>query len=813
MKRIIRHGWFILLILLAVLFGLAIFHGAGHYYFGNPKTDMYFHFYPCRVFMKRWLAQGIIPFWDPHVFGGCPVLEMQQRGLWYPISFLSILLFPARLSLLVEMFCHVTIGLLLSLFALRCCFRLSAAAAFVGACCYIFGETVFCRVIASHFTVVAVSGWMLLVLGATYRAIDCDRRAVHKWVALAIVASAAMIYAGSPQYVIYIIWAQIFMLLAAFPLSLAWRGVVTFISIWLVAALLSAPQWLPSAVYLPWSVRRAEYVNGLMQSTNLREWLNVLIEFILPMPFGDEVRNSHLLNKSIWELGSHMGAIVLLFMVIALATIFARRRSRRGRLGRLAFGGLGVVVLGLLLCAAVPLPGLGAFREPMKARAVFALGLTLLAAVGAELLRLAARNSASRFGKKVLTIGLCAAFVLLTFYLILYAFFSSALGLRFAHYLMGATPPYDDFNLFGWKLAQQNPAYLLAFILPAILKTATAILCALLLLFCVRCAKPAGRFAAACTALLLFAGATEVFWQELPLTVSRSPFDAAELPQPFIDEFASKIAATRAEHKPLWRVAINKQLPNFSHHMDGFYELSGYDPIRPAYCNIRNVLVGGNALWRDDQGKYKRIVALALGERFDTFDWDPAETITLQAKTVEVCPEASLLSLERNIVAGRLSLDNFGPTSAGLHFAVPASMARCEVGEQVAANDAAILETIKSNVGVTTLSETISIADCGVPPNRYAVDIQTAAPAFLLFRMTWLPGWRVTVDGGAPERPWIANNWMIGIPLESGIHHVVFTYMPSYLSASFVMGGIGLVLLVLIALWRRFRKNPKKITN
>ena len=55
--------------------------GGDSLYFGTRGSDLVTYFYPNRVFVHRWLARGVWPMWNPHVFGGYPVLESQQMAL------------------------------------------------------------------------------------------------------------------------------------------------------------------------------------------------------------------------------------------------------------------------------------------------------------------------------------------------------------------------------------------------------------------------------------------------------------------------------------------------------------------------------------------------------------------------------------------------------------------------------------------------------------------------------------------------------------------------------------------------------------
>ncbi|MDD4278661.1 MAG: hypothetical protein PHX74_02885 [Candidatus Sumerlaeales bacterium] len=746
--------------------------------------------------MSRWLSAGIVPFWDPHVFGGCPVLEMQQRGIWYPVSFLSILLFPPRLSLLFEMTAHIGLGLLVSWFALRKGFGLSFAAATIGASCYMFGSSMVGRVIASHYTVVAGSSWMLLVLGATYRSMSADVRCAWRWVAIASCVCAAMVYAGAPQYVIYVGWSQIAFLIGAFGFRQWKRSALIFACMWTCAALLSAPQWLPTMAYLPWSARAS---GDLMKSVPYIEYVTSLLEFLTPLPFGDEVRSAHLLQKSFWETASYPGMIGFVLALCALMSL-AVRSPRASRLGRITIGAVCVMLLGCYLCSNGKLPGMGSFREPLKARAVIVLGLSIMTAVGAELLCMSLVSRGKKIREKYCVVFLVVSCCLLLCYGAFAMELHTGRGLVFVDWLLGEQEPYDMMSVASWRAAKSNPQLLIDMLLPATYRAAGFVLCGMLLmLLSWYFAHGAQRRheQRLCLGLLLLIGAAEPYIIHLPLYRSQCPFDAADISAEMRSTFEPLIANARKQGEPLWRVAINRQLPNMSHHMEGLYETSGYDPIRPNGANTRQVLVGGFQQWEKDKSTAMALISSAIGQRYDCVDWAPNSGVPLKSVLKENNPLARLITLERNVVPGCLSDDNCGPTSSGLHFIVPPGMARSKSGDPVDEKFANTIRGIADGARNTT-SDTLRVLNDGTTPNQCEVEVNLGSPAVLLYHTTWLPGWRVRIDGGKEVQPWFANNWMIGLPIDGGKHHICFIYRPQHFALSWMLGAVGVVLMLAI---------------
>ena len=57
-----------------------------------PAGDFTEQYYPLHLFAAREWAQGRLPLWDPHIYGGQPALADIQSGALYPLNLLVILL-------------------------------------------------------------------------------------------------------------------------------------------------------------------------------------------------------------------------------------------------------------------------------------------------------------------------------------------------------------------------------------------------------------------------------------------------------------------------------------------------------------------------------------------------------------------------------------------------------------------------------------------------------------------------------------------------------------------------------------------------
>jgi hypothetical protein len=110
----------LLLALLAIFFGEAIFLGrkllpADIAYtdpvylryapadFIKPHNtllyDQAYQFYPSRVYTSQALRQGFLPFWNPYVYCGTPMMAEDQPAVFYPLNILSYVFSPPDATL------------------------------------------------------------------------------------------------------------------------------------------------------------------------------------------------------------------------------------------------------------------------------------------------------------------------------------------------------------------------------------------------------------------------------------------------------------------------------------------------------------------------------------------------------------------------------------------------------------------------------------------------------------------------------------------------------------------------------------------
>jgi hypothetical protein len=120
----------------------------GAFLFSTTKTagnfgDVWAYHLPLRELAASRLQQGQVPFWNPYLFGGEPMLANPQAGLFYPLSAL-FQLWPALVALNWSLLLHSAMALLgMQLLARRS--GLSAAGAAALGAAYAFSPFLLCR--------------------------------------------------------------------------------------------------------------------------------------------------------------------------------------------------------------------------------------------------------------------------------------------------------------------------------------------------------------------------------------------------------------------------------------------------------------------------------------------------------------------------------------------------------------------------------------------------------------------------------------------------------------------------------------------
>lgn len=158
-------------IVIALVFGRALLPGAGlpageagEMIWGD---DIHRAYYFYREFFNSFLAQGIWPWWNPYTFGGAPFIANPIVNIWYPPTWLFVVL-PLNLAYSWHIALHLLWAMLGMYVLLNSKLKIqnSKLAAWIAG--LVFGLSGFfaARIWAGHVDVIAAASWLPWVVGA-----------------------------------------------------------------------------------------------------------------------------------------------------------------------------------------------------------------------------------------------------------------------------------------------------------------------------------------------------------------------------------------------------------------------------------------------------------------------------------------------------------------------------------------------------------------------------------------------------------------------------------------------------------------------
>jgi len=377
----------------AAFFGRTI---SGAVYQPADGGDLVSFLFPIYRFAARTLSQGQLPLWNPHLYGGAPFITDIQAGFLYPPNLLLFLLNPAFDYRWMQ---FLSIGHLwwagLGVYALvRTLGRSRPAALLAGLA---FG---LCDILFIHFgnlNLVAVLSWVGWILTACHLALT--RRSLT-WAGVAAALFAIANYAGHAQSSYYL-----GMTVGIYSLGLLaadyWENLATGshrtalrqsladlqypFTVFLLAALLSAPILFPAFEMLPYT-QRGEFDYQDTVSYSLAPG-PAFIGLLTPGFFG----RGPAAYWGSWDRVElpYAGLVTLLLAAAAFLLPIPERRRRMLPWPTLALFGF-VIALG----GDTPvhgwltrfLPVYGSFQAPARSIVLWALALSVLAAIGLDAL-------------------------------------------------------------------------------------------------------------------------------------------------------------------------------------------------------------------------------------------------------------------------------------------------------------------------------------------------------------------------------------------------------------------------------------------
>lgn len=360
-------------LLLALLLGDAVARGRVFF-----ERDLHLQWQPQALSLARALVAGQPPFWQADAGFGLPLLANPNYQLFYPSTWLLLAL-PPEQAYTVFAALHLALAGFGAARLARAQGQGRAGATTAGLLWMGSGVLLSLISLWNHLAAAAWLPWCAWA-GERLRSGPGARRRV----VVAGLVLAAPILAGSPELTL-MGWALFAAVLLTAPAQSGgrlrtwrlWAGAA------LLALLVSAPQWLPTWLWLHGTRRTlaaaSEWGFWSQHPLGLLQWLAPLP--VADLPLGAGLRETLFESREPYLRSLYAGLAAL-----ALALVGARHHARRGLW--LVAAGLGLLLaLGSHLPLAAALAGLPPFsmlRFPVKFLALPALSWALLAGAGLE---------------------------------------------------------------------------------------------------------------------------------------------------------------------------------------------------------------------------------------------------------------------------------------------------------------------------------------------------------------------------------------------------------------------------------------------
>jgi hypothetical protein len=393
-SRMWRRIWpvVVLALLCGVFFWDVLWLPGNRIVAGNDLTNMFYHWLS---FASSSIQQGRLPLWNPYLSSGLPFVANPQPALFYPPTWLALLVsVPKALGLIVVL--HLWLAGV-GMFAWLRSEGASKVGALLGGVVFAFSGYFFVRVQAGHLGVITTGTWLPFALWAYRRAVTRRSWALAALgglpVGLSILAghTASFLYValGLVAYAAFCAWGRWReeRSVCALVLPLAWAGVML-----IVGLALAAVQVLPMVELVTHSIRQtASYDFAARFSWPPGHLLSLLV----PNFFGEPVHTGYWGDGIYDEFVFYIGVLPLLLALLAL--------KLRHRLNPFLFAlGLGALLLAFgeygalhrLVYRFVPL--FQSARAPARAGFLFTAAAAALAGLMVTALQSADREERTR---------------------------------------------------------------------------------------------------------------------------------------------------------------------------------------------------------------------------------------------------------------------------------------------------------------------------------------------------------------------------------------------------------------------------------
>ena len=330
---------------------------------------------PIRAAAAQMITHGILPLWDPYIFGGMPLLGASQAGIFFPPNWL-FLIFSPQTAINAEMIlAYIVAGVGAFCYARRT--GATPAGAFITG--FVFEFAGFIVAPTGHMGSIQAAGLLPWILWSIDGYGMTGKRSRAVVIALLV---AIQLFAGHPQTFVYSIFlAGAYAVVMAFRKGGVNRAYLYSLLMIGVGMALTAVQLLPTFELTQQSYRQAidyEFFSGYSLPPSS------LLHFFAPyLSGGGDGRFFQLPYTGLPYYGEYIGYVGVLTLLLAIAAPLLKRDRLT-----VFWCAVAVVCLTLALGRFLPfemyrlvqyIPGLGLFRVPARHLMEVDLALAVLA--------------------------------------------------------------------------------------------------------------------------------------------------------------------------------------------------------------------------------------------------------------------------------------------------------------------------------------------------------------------------------------------------------------------------------------------------
>lgn len=364
----------------------------------HPFRDLYAKEYPRGIPFKNFLISDPVrqiipwkqlsidslsrlelPLWSPYEMAGKPHLANFQSSAFYP---LNLILFVKPFYLSWSIFVMIQPALAgLFMFAYLKNLKLDLRASFLGAITFSFSG--FSIAWLEWGNIIHTALWLPLALLSIDRIVSSMQYPVFSikkpWGIVFLFSLVASFFAGHPQIFFYVfIVTFAYLIFRWFEYGKKLQVARQFIVYYLLFAVLTAVQWIPTFQFLGVSARSLDQNYQSIEGWFI-PWQH-LVQFVTPDLFGNPTTLNYWGTWNYGELVGYVGIITLIFVLLSLASGVSRTK--------IFFAG--VIVSALLFAtnnpiARVPfelnIPFISS-SQPTRLIFLMSFGLSVLAAIG-----------------------------------------------------------------------------------------------------------------------------------------------------------------------------------------------------------------------------------------------------------------------------------------------------------------------------------------------------------------------------------------------------------------------------------------------